>query len=80
MTTHKLILENLALSAAMRWDPEDPTLSTGEAALADVVHTLADHLDSLDGDQQQVLADLVGTVSSETQKAEQAGLRMLGLG
>lgn len=73
------INDNPLLAPALKWDPEDGTLSGSEAALVRVVQALAAGLDALDADQQQALGDLVGAVASETLEAEQAGLRMLGL-
>ena len=42
-----------------RYDEKDPTLSSGEHALAVITAVLVEHWDRLDGAQQRVLVDVL---------------------
>ncbi|WP_286954503.1 MULTISPECIES: hypothetical protein [Corynebacterium] len=69
MDVRQRINDDPLLAPALKWGPEDGTLSGSEAALVRVVQVLAADLGALDADQQQALGDLVGAVASETLEA-----------
>ena len=79
MDVRQRINDDPLVAPALKWGPEDGTLSGSEVALARIVQALAADLGALDADQQHALGDLVGAVASGTLEAEQAGLRRLGL-
>lgn len=67
------------LAHALSWDPDDATLSSGEAALSRIVHAVTADIDSLDGEQQTSLARWLSAVAAETVATERAGLQALGI-
>ena len=70
-------IDTLLQSAGVpRYDENDPTLSSGEHALAAITAVLVDHWDRLDGAQQRVLVDVLedSTRASEAATAYFRGL------
>lgn len=59
-----------------RYDENDPTLSSGESALAAITTVLVERGDRLDGDQQRALVDVLedSTRASEAATAHLRGL------
>lgn len=68
-----------ALDAAAHHDPDDGTLSSGEAALARIVGVLLANLDALDGAQLTQLTAWLAENARYVVAAERAGLASLGI-
>lgn len=68
-----------ALDAAAHYDPDDGTLSSGEAALARIVGVLLANLDALDGAQLTQLTAWLAENARVVIAAERAGLASLGI-
>ena len=77
MTTNRTTPPRIA--RALTWDPADSSLSSGEAALARIVHALDADLGALDGAELQDLTKHVAQRAIATAEAEQAGLQAMGL-
>ena len=59
-----------------RYDKNDPTLSSGEHALAAITTVLVEHWDRLDGAQQRALVDVL---EDSTRASEEATAHLRGL-
>lgn len=77
-TLRQRLADHPTLARALRWDPEDATLSGSERALAGLVAVLAADFDALDGPEQRALADVIAGQARETEEAEAAARRLLG--
>lgn len=73
------LADHPSLARALHWDPADATLAGGERALASIVAALAADFDALDGPEQRALADVIEAQTRETEQAEEAARRLLGL-
>lgn len=63
-------IDTLLQSAGVpRYDKNDPTLSSGEHALAAITAVLVEHWDRLDGAQQRVLVDVLEDSTRASEKA-----------
>lgn len=78
-TIGKIISEHPTLSRAINWDADDATLSGSERALAAVVSALVADFDALDGEQQRAIADVLAHQAADTERAEAAARKILGL-
>ena len=78
-STTQHIINFPALDAAAHCDPDDGTLSSGEAALARIMNVLLDDLDALDGAQLTQLTAWLAENARVVVAAEQAGLASLGI-
>lgn len=78
-TIGKIISEHPTLSRAINWDADDATLSGSERALAAVVSALVADFDALDGEEQRAIADVLTRQAEDTESAEAAARKILGL-
>ena len=78
-TIGKIISEHPTLSRAINWDADDATLSGSERALAAVVSALVADFDVLDGEHQRAIADVLTRQAEDTERAEAAARKILGL-
>ena len=70
-------IDTLLQSAGVpRYDKNDPTLSSGEHALAAITTVLVEHWDRLDGAQQRMLVDVL---EDSTRASEEATAYFRGL-
>lgn len=62
---------------ALRWDPSDGTLSSGEGALARIVHAIARDADLLDGAQLAAVSQALAHYGDHVQGEEAKALSLL---
>lgn len=78
-TISEMISAHPLLSRSTTWDADDATLSGSERALAAVVSALVADFDALDGEQQRAIVDVLTRQAEDTERAEAAARKILGL-
>ena len=64
-------------ASALKWDPADESLSSGEGALARIVHAIAQDADLLDGAQLAAVAQALTAYAEHVQDEENESMNWL---
>ncbi len=80
MNIREYISSHSELSEASIHDPGDESLSSGQKALAQITHVIAEHADRLDGAQLEGLVAALSAYRDDVQHQESAAWAILNSG